>query len=176
VEVTVVDSQQLSMGTGFMVIEAAKLARESWSADEILVSIDSMIPRAHVFAALESMTYLMKSGRINTLVGSVGNLLDIRPILKMNRGEPTSERVRTERLASARLLELLEEVSPVEQFAVVHTDAPEKAQRFLEKASPYIGQDITVESVEVTPVIGAHIGPGSFGFACLSREAETTDY
>jgi DegV family protein with EDD domain len=158
-----------------MVIEAARLAREGRSSEEILAHIDSMIPRAHVFAALESMTYLMRSGRINTIVGSVGNILDIRPILKMNRGEPTSERVRTERLASARLLELLEEVSPVEQFAVVHTDAPEKAQRFLEKARPYIGTDRSVESAAVTPVIGSHIGPGSFGFACLSREAETTD-
>jgi fatty acid-binding protein DegV len=66
------------------------------------------------------------------------------------------------------LIELVSEVSPMEKLALVHTNAAERAKALWDKARHLFPQIDDPLSVEVTPVIGAHIGPGAVGFACVA--------
>lgn len=170
VPVTVLDSRQLSLGTGFLVETAAKAAAEGRSMEEILSILEEQISRTHVFAALDTMEFLRRSGRISGLVAGFGSLLQMKPLLRMYEGEPTSERVRTTNGAFDRLESLLLERSPFERIALVHTHAREQAELLRQRVEHLLPEG-ELTSVDITPVIGAHIGPGAVGFACISARA-----
>ena len=167
--VTVLDSQQLSLGTGFLVETAAKLASAGHSISDILTSLNEQIKRSHVFAALDTLEFLRRSGRMNRFIANFGTLLQIKPILTMYAGKPGSERVRTRDRATKRLLEMLHDVGPIERLAIVHTHAPDRvAELRLHAASLFPDENVLV--ADITPVIGAHIGPGAAGFAVVGAE------
>ncbi len=167
--VTVFDSRQLSLGTGFQVLAAAQATAEGRSLSEILSMLEGQIRRTHVFAALDTLEYLKRSGRMNFAISALGTLLQIKPFMKMYNGEPTAERVRTRKGAMKRLVELLEEYGPYEKVALLHSHALQRAEAVLQEVRGLLpAGDIWVE--EITPVLGAHIGPGVIGFACISKE------
>lgn len=167
VPVTVLDGGQLSLGTGFLVETAAKAARAGKSLAEILALLSDQAKRTYVFAALDTVEFLRRSGRISWAMAGLAGLLHIKPLLRMNDGHPTSERVRTWGNAVKRLLKILSEIAPLERLALVHTNAPEKADELRRLAEPYLPAG-EILSADITPVIGAHIGPGAAGFACIA--------
>jgi DegV family protein with EDD domain len=167
VPVTILDSGQLSLGTGFMVEAAAQAARDGCTLQEIQEMLSKMGRRTHVFAALDTLEFLRRSGRMNGVVAGIGSLLQIKPLLKMHQGTPTSERVRTADKAMDRLVELLQELHPLERVALVHTHANEKASQLYDRVRQWLPEG-EIPSVDITPVIGTHIGPGAVGFACIS--------
>ncbi len=168
IPVTVIDSQQLSLGTGFQVEAAARMAREGRKLDEILAAMRDLSSRTFVTAALDTLDYLRRSGRMNAVMASLGSLLQLKPILTMFKGEPGSERVRTTSKAFQHLAAMLEERQPIERFALLHTNAPEAAEKFRQRVADLIPVN-HVYSMDITPVIGAHIGPGAVGFAVISE-------
>lgn len=168
VPVTVFDSQQLSLGTGFLVLAAAKAASEGKSMDEIVPMLKELTSRTYVIAALDTLEYLKRSGRMNAVVARLGSVLQIKPLLIMHAGEPTAERVRTRARALERVIEYVRELGPLEQLALVHTNAPQEAQDLYQKAKYLFKNQEEPLSVDVTPVLGTNIGPGVVGFACIT--------
>jgi DegV family protein with EDD domain len=170
IPVTVMDSRQLSLGTGFLVETAARAADQGKMMEEILAILEEQISRTHVFAVLDTMEFLRRSGRISGLVAGFGSLLQVKPLLRMYEGDPTSERVRTTNGAFNRLESLLAERAPFERVALVHTHAGEQAELLKQRVEHLLPQG-ELTSVDITPVIGAHIGPGAVGFACISARS-----
>lgn len=169
VRVTPLDSRQLSLGTGFVVEEAAKAARDGGSLDEIMARVNGLIPRVRVFAALDTMEFLKRSGRVSSLVAGLGGLLQVKPVLKMYDGQPDSDRVRTRSRAIGHLVHLLSQCSPLERVALVHTHAAARAEEIRQLVEPMLPTK-DIWSLDITPVIGTHIGPGAVGFACVSAQ------
>ena len=167
VPVTVFDSGQLSLGTGFLVLTAAKAAAEGRSMDEIISLLEEQVSRTHVFAALDTLEFLRRSGRMSRVMAGLGSVLQIKPLLKMYDGEPTAERVRTRKRATGRVISLLSDLVPLEQVALVHTHASDRAEDLRQRVQHLLPEGETL-SVDITPVIGAHIGPGAVGFACVT--------
>lgn len=166
--VTVLDSRQLSLGTGFLVAAAARLAQAGKSVSAILPALEAQIRRTHVFAALDTLQFLKRSGRMNAVMSTLGELLQIKPLLKMYDGVSSAERVRTRTQAVQRLVELLREHAPYEQVALLHSAAQERAHALLDEVRPLLPSgEVWMETIN--PVLGAHIGPGVIGFACVSQ-------
>jgi DegV family protein with EDD domain len=139
--------------------------------DEILALIKDQAQRTHVFAALDTLEFLRRSGRMSRVMATLGSWLQMKPLLKMHDGNPTAEKIRTSKAATKRLVALLKEQVPLERVALVHTRAPEKAQD-LRQSARHLLPEGEILSVEITPVFGTHLGPGAVGFACVSaREA-----
>lgn len=169
VPVTVLDSRQLSLGTGFLVETAAKLAQAGTTVSNILTALNEQIKRTHVFAALDTLQFLRRSGRMNSAVSAIGELLQIKPLLNMYDGNASAERVRTRIHAMKRLVDLLHEYGPYEKVALLHSDAAERAQALLQEVRDILPNgEIWFE--QINPVLGAHIGPGVVGFACVSEK------
>jgi DegV family protein with EDD domain len=122
---------------------------------------------------LDTLEFLRRSGRMNSFLAGIGSLLQIKPILTMKNGLPGSERVRTAQRADARLLDMLKEYQPIEHFALLHTNAPDNALAFQKQAANLIPSN-TIYSMDITPVIGSHIGPGAVGFAIISKHLVRT--
>jgi DegV family protein with EDD domain len=167
VAVTVLDSGQLSMGTGFQVETAARMAQQGKPLDEIIQALDGLAERTYVAASLETLEFLRRSGRMNGFMTGLGTLLQLKPILTMKKGLPGSVRVRTSAKAEARLIKMLEERQPIERFALLHTNASAEAEAFRAKIAELIPES-EIFSMDITPVIGAHIGPGAVGYAIVS--------
>jgi DegV family protein with EDD domain len=170
IPVTVRDSQQLSMGTGFQVEIAAQMARDGKSMADIQAALDDVMPRTFVTAGLDTLEYLKRSGRMNVFLAGIGSLLQLKPILTMVRGVPGSEKVRTTQKAFNRIVDMFKKNLPIERFALVHTNAAEKAEEFKRVIKEHLPKGIKVFSMDITPVLGAHLGPGAVGFAIISEK------
>jgi DegV family protein with EDD domain len=167
VPVTVFDSRQLSLGTGFLVQTAAELAIAGRTVREILVALERQIKRTHVWAALDTLQYLRRSGRMNGVLSTIGEILQIKPILKMYDGVSGVEQVRTKRNAVKRLADKLHSYSPFEKLAFLHSGALEQARALQEEVRALLPDRETWLEV-INPVLGTHIGPGVVGFACIT--------
>jgi DegV family protein with EDD domain len=166
-QVEAFDSQQLSLGTGYLVETAAEAASQGRTLEEIKQLLLNQIRRTHVFAALDTLEFLRRSGRMSGIMAGLGSILQIKPILKMYAGQPTSERVRTSRKAIERVLELFTEKLPLERLAILHTNAEKKARELFAAVTATLPFE-HIQAVDITPVIGAHIGPGAVGFVTVS--------
>ena len=170
IPVTVLDSRQLSMGTGFQVLAAAQAAAAGRKMSEILAMLEEQITRTRTFAALDTLEYLRRSGRMNFALAFLGSLLHIKPFLKMYNGNPTAERIRTRGKAMKRLIELLQEAAPLEKVALLHSRAADRALA-LKKQVQHLLPTGEIIFEEITPVLGAHLGPGVVGFSVISKKA-----
>ncbi len=169
VPVTVIDSQQLSLGVGFAVLAAAEAVEAGKSLAEIFSILEDQIARTHVAAGLDTLVFLRRSGRLNRVMTGLGSLLQLKPILTMHRGEAGSKNVRTAKRARETVVQMLEDHAPLEKAALVHANAPENAALLREMAAEFLPEG-EILSMDITPVIGAHIGPGAAGFAYITAK------
>ena len=167
--VTVVDARQLSLGTGFLVELAARLAAAGHTLEQILAALNEQIKRTHVFAALDTLEYLRRSGRMNRFLANFGTMLQIKPILKMHDGKPETEKVRTRERALQRVVDILRALGPLERLAIVHTNAHERVAQLRALAADLLPTE-DIWTMDITPVIGAHIGPGAVGFSVVTAQ------
>lgn len=168
-----VDSTSLSLGLGFQVIAAAEAAEMGLQA--ALAAIDSARSRLHVSAALDTMEYLKRSGRVPAAVAMLGSLLSIKPLIELTNGEVKAiGAVRTTSQANERMLKFLLEGGALERLAILHTGAEPRAKEFLNElmqtASQSVPRDILM--VNVTTVIGTHVGPNGLGFAAVRKDGK----
>lgn len=169
IPVTVLDSSQLSLGVGFIVERAGQLAELGKDLQEIIASLKNLMQRTYVFASLKTLEYLRRSGRMNFALAHFGELLQLKPLLHMNQGKATAHRTRTQKRATARLLEWLAKYAPFEKLAVVHAGVQEEAEALYQQARSYFPPgDLII--TQITPVLGAHLGVGALGFAAISKE------
>jgi len=170
IPVTLVDSQQLSMGIGLLVEMVAEEINAGTFLPAILQKIDSQIKRTHLFAVLDTLQFLRRSGRVNWAQFGLGTLLSIKPILKFHCGLVDLEQVRTAGRARQRLMALLSAVAPFSRLAFLHTHNLAQAQPFRDQLHPYFPTNSLPPIVEVTPVIGSHVGPGAIGLVGVSKQ------
>ncbi len=77
------DSEQLSLGLGFQVIHAAKLAQQKKDLDEILYAVQSVRNRVYVYALLDTFDYIQRSGRVSWAKARLGSMFNIKPIVEL---------------------------------------------------------------------------------------------
>jgi DegV family protein with EDD domain len=169
-KITCIDSTSLSLGLGFQVLAAAEAAELGLQA--ALEAVESTRRRLHVYAALDTLENLRRSGRVPAAVTILGGMLNIKPMIELINGEvkPLAA-VRTTKQANDKMLSSLLQFGPLERLAVLHTGAEARAREFLnglmQKASQSVPRDILM--VNVTTVIGTHVGPNGLGFAAINK-------
>ncbi len=166
-KVHVVDSGQVTMGLGWMAIAAAEAAADGQSAEEILALVENMKPRVHVYAMLDTLEYLRRSGRVSWVRAKAAQVLRIKPIVEVLLGRVSDfGRTRTRRRAIERLVALARTGGRLERLAVLHTCAPEVQdlrRRLADLCSPK-----QLLTVAVTTIIGTHVGPRGLGVAAVT--------
>ena len=170
--IKVVDSSTLSMGQGFMALEAAQAAQEGASMDEVVARSLDVGSRVHLYAVLATLKYLALSGRVGKLAAGMADTLNIKPILTVKDGKlDLLERVRTRKKAIGRMFELVSGVvdgKSIQKVGIIHgyhlKGAFELQDQLCEKfACP---EDIVV--AEFTPGLSVHAGSGVVGLVILT--------
>lgn len=166
--VTVIDSGQVTMGLGWIVAAAAEAAERGAGPDEVIAAAQSARARVKLYAAIDTLEYLRRSGRVNTFVASIGTLLQIKPIIEVKEGiVSTVQRARTLSKATQVLIDLARAQVPLERLAVLHSNFPEGAADLRERLKD-IAPPETITG-DITTAIGTHLGPGSLGLSYVRK-------
>lgn len=164
----VLDSEQLSLGLGFQVIEAAQAVQENLPLEGILDKIRSIQKRLRLYALLDTFTYIHRSGRVSWAKARLGSILNIKPIVELKNGQVHNRGLaRARRHGLRQLGRYLEDLGPLEKLAILHTNAAQDGKDFLHDHLPAEIEDPLL--VNVTTIIGTHVGPNGIGFAAVVK-------
>lgn len=164
------DSKITSAPLGLMVENALTWAAEGQDFEEILIKIQRQIDGTSAFIMVDDLNHLVKGGRLSNGAAILGNLLSIKPILYFNDAGVIEvfEKIRTEKKAIKRLIEVVEEktASAPYQVMVIHGNAEEKAESLRQQLiAAGIADDISLATFG--SVIGTHLGEGSVALAYI---------
>ncbi len=166
--ITVVDTQSLSMGQGFMVLAAADAIAQGANSAEAIAHAREVARRTHLFAALPTLKYLAMSGRVGHLAAGMAHVLRIMPILTLRDGKlDLLEKVRTQKKAWQRVLALAAQHAPqgFERLAMLHVNAEEDAKRLYTRLCAASSCPPEVIYAPLTPGLSVHAGEGLVGVA-----------
>jgi len=168
VRIELIDSKQVTMALGWLVILAARAAKEGRALDEIKQIVQDAAQRVHIIAMLDSLEFAQRGGRLGKGKALVGTLLRVKPLLSVVNGEIVPvENVRTQRRALERLVEIALASGPIQELSVIHAEAPQHAQQLQNVLAQTFPKEQIVMS-EAGPVLGTHVGPGAVGIAWLT--------
>jgi DegV family protein with EDD domain len=167
-KVTVVDSGQVSLGLGWMVVAAAEAAERGAGSQEIVAAALSTRDRVKLYAAIDTLEYLRRGGRVSSLVASFGTLLQIKPIIEVKDGQVvTATRVRSMSKGIQALIDLAKAQAPFEKVGVLHSHFPEGAADLRERMKDFLPADTPI--FDIGTAIGVHTGPGALGISTVRK-------
>ena len=162
-DVTVVDSSFTDQAMKFQVTEAAKLAKEGASLEEILTKIEEVKENTELYIGLSTLENLVKGGRIGRVSGLISSLLNIRVIMQMKdhqldpivkgRGAKTFKKWLDDLTASLQNKQVAE-------IGISYAGSPELAQEMKESLQPYVKKPISV--LETGSIIQTHTGENAW--------------
>jgi DegV family protein with EDD domain len=163
--IEVVDTGSAAGGMGLIVL-AASAARAGADVAGVVDRSGEAMRSSKIWFAVDTLEYLRRGGRIGTAQAWLGGALKIKPILTLRDEIVPIERVRTSGRAFERLYEYLQsrQADGATSWAVQHIQAPEEAERMVERGRALFGTEPEFVS-EIGSVIGAHAGPGLLGVA-----------
>lgn len=170
--VEIIDSGQVAMGLGWLVIIAARAARAGATRAQVGEAIRSAGPRLRTVAMIDTLENLYRGGRIRLFTAALGTALQIKPLVSLEGGEITVwNRVRTRAKAFNALVGRLEEMGPFEELAILHSGAPDLVQiltRHLGVIWP--GNEMLV--LPAGAALVSHLGLGAVGACGLLAQTQ----
>ena len=172
IPVTVVDSQQCTLGLGAIVMDCARLAAGGASHQAVVDRARDLATRTKVWGALDTLENLKKGGRIGGAKAMLALALAIKPIIEVRDGKvEQGGKQRTRGKALAFLVETLVNAGPVENLMVINADCSD-VDAFVEQLRPHYAGEIVVG--DIGPVVGSHAGRGTIGIAyCVASSPPT---
>lgn len=165
--IELIDSKSLSMGLGFIALEAAKALEKGLSFDAIVSHVKEVVEVTDTYYVIKTLEYLKKGGRIGKVEGTIGDLLNIKPIISVGKDGTyyTYRKVRGRKKSINELYNIaIERIGNKRvNISIAHGDALKEAEALCEKLKNVKG----VESVfvdQISPVLAVHTGPGLVGF------------
>lgn len=165
-KIEVIDTLNVSLCHGWMVIEAARDALAGASLDAIVRHVKSIIPTAQMLQTADTLKYLYRGGRIGKAKHLVGSMLNIKPIISMKDGiiVPLGQartRLRVYKMMVDKIEETVGSMGKI-KIAYVHAAAAEEVEKLKELVEKRLD---CVESIvaELSPALGVHTGPGTVG-------------
>jgi DegV family protein with EDD domain len=166
--IELIDSEQVSMSLGWLVILAARAAKEGASLAQVRAIVENAKTRVHIIAMLDTLEYAQRGGRLGKGAALVGSMLHVKPLVSAVHSEIVPvENVRTQKRALERLAEIVLASGPIQELSVIHADALQHAQTLQKMLAKTFPLDQIVMS-ETGPVLGTHTGPGAVGIAWLT--------
>jgi DegV family protein with EDD domain len=163
IPVTVVDSQQVTLGLGIIVRDCARLAKGGASHEAVLARARDLATRTKVWGALDTLENLKKGGRIGGAKALLASALAIKPIIEVRDGKvEQGGKQRTRTKALAFLVDTLVAAGEVENLSVLQADCDD-VEAFVAMLRPHYSGEIMVG--DIGPVVGSHTGRGTIGIA-----------
>ena len=164
------DTKLISVPAGYLVKEAKRMVDEGHGIDDIMTQLDILRDQSVAFASVHTLDYLVESGRVPAVVGTVAKFAKIKPILTIKaeegKGIAVSDKIRTTKRANKKLVELAKDYTNQLDYPfhldIAHGNVPEMAAE-LKETLKEIYPDHDIQTHILTSVIGAHSGPDIVG-------------
>lgn len=164
-KIELLDSRTVSLGLGAVAVEAATVAREGGTLEDVAAAARRTMERVQVIALVDTLEYLRRGGRIGRARSMLGSLLSIKPIVHVEDGEVAPlERVRTRGRAVERLYQLATADPNAKRVFVGSGGNREEAEAFLHRLRAALPKTELLLG-QVGPVVGVHAGPNVLGVA-----------
>ena len=173
IPVTVVDSRQVGVATGFAALAAADVLDAGGSVEEAAAVARQRADASASLFYVDTLEYLRRGGRIGAAAALFGSALAVKPLLQIADGRvATLEKVRTAAKALSRLEELAVQAADGQQIdlCVAHLASPERAAQLTERLGERLADNLSGREIwhgELGAVLGAHVGPGMLA-VCVS--------
>ncbi len=169
--ITVVDSGQVSLGLGFQVVAAAEAVAGGADLEQTLAAITDTRVRVRVYAMMDTLTQLKRSGRVSWMKASVGEILKVKLFIEVKEGEILRlGQERTRKKGIAHLGQMLKDLGRLEKLAMLHTNAEEEARAILEDISPVVATQPIFRNI--TTVVGTHVGVNALGISAVTAKRQ----
>ena len=172
INIHIIDSKTVSYGQMYLVELAASMIKEGKKSAEIMEKLTDVRERIQIFVLVDTLKFLVKNGRLSVTSGALGTLLKIKPLLNFdNDGRLVAyEKIRTSSKARARFMELAKaEIDKgVEAMFLAYTNNKEFVEEIKRELLEY-EPSLDIKVAPLTPVVGAHAGPGTCGFGFVRK-------
>jgi DegV family protein with EDD domain len=168
--VEVVDGETAAGGLGLLVLAACAAVRAGADMRGVAAHVREARKALRIWFCLDTLEYLRRGGRVGKAQAWLGGTLKIKPILSLEYEITPVERVRTAGRAFERMVQYAQELhdSGAEGWVVQHIQAPEQAQRLIDRCLEIFDSEPVFTS-EVGPVLGTYTGPGMIGVGAIPR-------
>jgi DegV family protein with EDD domain len=167
IKLKTIDSKALSLGLGFLVMQAGELLKNNTPLQDTINKIESLVEETKVYFVLKTLEYLRKGGRIGLVEGTIGDILDIKPIISINKEGIyySVAKVRGRNRSLNKIIDIAKEAIGNRNvfLAVMHGDALEEAQYVMGKLKEARLNIVESFIGQTTASMAAHTGPGLIG-------------
>lgn len=162
-DLEIIDTKCASLGQGLVVLEAAKMAKDGASKEDILNRVDFLMNHMEHIFTVADLQYLVRGGRLSKVAGFIGGLLNIKPILNVEEGKLVPlEKVRGKKKVLSRIVDIMEERGKDlkgQTIGMTHGDDLETAEALKALITERFGCEVFIVNT-IGAAIGAHTGPG----------------
>lgn len=159
--ITIIDSLSAASNLRFLVEDAVNMAKEGRSPKEIEEYINDKKERMKIYLTVDTLEYLARGGRLSSIQSTLGNLLNIKPIIQLKDGQlELLEKIRGKNKAMERIISYINE--DVEKIGICHILNHREAEKLRDKLKVRFPQ-ATIIIDELGPVVGSHLGPKAIG-------------
>ncbi|MGH0665386.1 DegV family protein [Bacillus paranthracis] len=162
-DLEIIDTKCASLGQGLVVLEAAKMAKDGASKEDILKRVDFLMNHMEHIFTVADLQYLVRGGRLSKVAGFIGGLLNIKPILNVEEGKLVPlEKVRGKKKVLGRIVDIMEERGKElkgQIIGITHGDDLETAEALKALITERFGCEVFIVNT-IGAAIGAHTGPG----------------
>lgn len=160
------DTKTLSLAQGNIVLQTSSMIKNGLSFEEITSKLPLLREKSHCYFTLETLEYLIKGGRIGKVAGTIGQLLNLKPIIVVGDDGiyHTYSKIRGRKQALSLLLDIIKNYTSKStcSIKIVHGNSLDEANVLKEKIKVLNNID-TVSVADVGPALGVHTGPGLIG-------------
>ena len=170
--IEIIDTKCVSTGLGLVVVEAAKMAQDGATKEEILNRIAFITEHMEHIFTVADLQYLVRGGRLSKVAGFIGGLLNIKPILNVEDGKLIPmEKIRGRKKVFQRIVEIMETRGTDlknQTIGISHGDDLESVDILKEMITEKFGCKVFVVN-SIGAAIGAHAGPGTLAIFFLNE-------
>lgn len=172
-KIVVIDSLNASVGEGLLVLHARDLINEGKSIDEVAQTINELKTRTCSYFTVDQLKYLVRGGRVSKLAGTIGSILNIKPILRVDvDGKLVSfKKIISRKKALNELANIcVNKIDNKKYIYIAHAVCEEEANIVANLVNERVG--VMPQLVDLTQVIGSHTGPGLIALFFIGKEGK----
>ena len=168
-KVSVIDGRNASVGLGLLAARASEMILAGRTHEDVVAALESWIPRTKTYIDVQTMKYLVRSGRVGRIKGWIGRALNVKPVISVD-AEGRIEAIGRSFSRAGNMDGIIEKIESrsrtrrVWGYALVHVRNPERAALYAEKLTAALGRPPEY-TMDASPALGIHAGIGAVGVA-----------
>ena len=172
--ITVLDSKQLSVSEGLVVLRIAREIEAGTSYEEILERSKKWIENTKILTDIDTLKYMVRGGRVSPLKGKIARILNLKPIVSLDEkgigiafGKSFSRKANMNKIIYT--IAATHKKHRISNYAIVHAEADKRAKEYAFRLTRIIGKEPEY-IMSLSPVVGVHNGPGTVGIGFMKEK------